>query len=101
MRRQDARRHHRQHQIALAAGLGGDQCRQAQALQGQRHGLHLAVRTRRGNRERLRYRLPGLTAQRRADGLDLRHRQARQIGQRALADLAAVAIGLAQQHRRR
>ena len=61
----------------------------------------MTVRTRRSDFEGLRYRLPRVTAQRRADSLDLRHRQARQIGQRSLADLAAVAIGLAQEHRGR
>jgi hypothetical protein len=47
---------------------------------------------------KLRDRLHRLAAQRRANGLDLRGRQARQIGQRALADLGALAVGLTQQH---
>ena len=63
-----------------------------------RHGLHMAMRARCGDLEALRYRLQSLAAQCRANGLDLRRRQARQIGQRALADLGAFAIGLAQQH---
>ena len=101
MRRHDARGHHRQHQLALARGLAAQQRREAQALHRQRHGVHMAVRARGGDLQRLRCRLQGLTAQRRTNGLDLRGRQTRQIGQRSLAHLRALAVRLAQQHRGR
>jgi len=39
----DARSHHGSHQVALAAGLGGQQASKAQAFHSQRHGLHMAV----------------------------------------------------------
>jgi hypothetical protein len=99
MWRDDARGHHRQHQLAFAAGPGGEQRCELQTLQAQRNALNVAVRTRCRDLEGLRCRLQCLAAQRRANGLDLRRRQARQIRQRALADLGALSVGLTQQHR--
>ena len=46
MRRQDPRRHHRTHRIALRARPGGDQGLKAEPLHGYTHRLHRAMRTR-------------------------------------------------------
>ena len=101
MRRGDARGDHRQHQLALATRLGGEQRGETQALQRHRHGLDVPVRARSGVLEALRDWLPSLTAQRCSNGFDLRGGETRQIGQRALDYLGALALGLAQQNGRR
>ncbi len=87
MRRNDACRHHRQHQVALAAGLGGDQRGQTQALHGRGDRLHMA----RAARERMTSkacvsRHEGLALQRAADDLDQGIGQVREIAQRLVLD---------------
>ncbi len=97
--REDARGDHRQHQVAFARGLGGDQGRDAQTLHRQRHGLHVAVRTRRGDFEGLRDRRPCLAAQDGTNGENLLVSERGEIGERPLVHARAFAIGLAQQIR--
>ena len=88
------------HQVTLREGFGGQQGGKAQALHGELHGLHMAVRQRASDLERLRHRLQDLSAKGSANRINLVGRQTRQIGQRALANLGALAIGLTQQNRR-
>ena len=57
-----SRWHHRQHQIAFTARLGADQRSEAQALQGQNDGMHMAMRARCGDLEVLCDRLQCLAA---------------------------------------
>jgi hypothetical protein len=60
MRRHDARSHHRQHQLALAAGLGGDHGSEPQALQRQSDRLRRTMRARTHDFEGLSQRHEGL-----------------------------------------
>ncbi len=99
VRRDDARGHHRQHQLALARGLAAQQRREVQALHRQRHGVHMAVRGRADDLERLAQRHEGLALQRAANDLDQRLGQMRQVAQRLVLDLAVLAVAAPQQVR--
>jgi hypothetical protein len=89
----DARGHHGQYQLALATGLGADQHRHAQALQGRTHRLHMAVRTRARDLEGLTQRHEGLLPlQCAGNDVDQRLGQMGEIAQGLVLDLAALAI---------
>src|ERR1039457_1028484 len=97
VRGHDARSHHRQHQVALATGLGGDQRSKVQPLQRRRDGLHMSVRTRARHFEGLPQRHEALATQRTPDDVDQLLGQVRQVAERLVLDDARLAVAAPQQ----
>ena len=100
MRGDNACRHHRGDQVALATGPRPEQGFEPQALHGHMHRLHMAVRARGNDLELLGNRAYRFAAQHRAKDGDLSLGERGQIGKGALAHLRPFAVGLAQQIRR-
>ncbi|MES1264666.1 MAG: hypothetical protein ABUU24_03325, partial [Variovorax sp.] len=93
----DARGHHRQHQVAFAARLGGQQRGHLQAGHRGAGRLHMAVGARARDLERRGHGHEGLALQRAPDDLDEFVGQVRQVAQGLVLDLAVLAVAAAQQ----
>jgi hypothetical protein len=96
-RTQQPLHHHRQHQVPLARGLAVDQAHKLEPPGEREQRLDVAGRQRTLDLERLVPLDVALAAQKASDQLDQRGRQVRQVGERLLLDLAALAIGAAQE----
>ena len=90
--------HQRQRQVPLGAG-GAQQRRQAQLHRHRVHRGDVPVRHRGGDRHRMPGRHQPLALQGSLDRIDRLPRQRRQVRQRLMPDLAAIAVGTADQHR--
>jgi hypothetical protein len=100
LRRQDALRNHRDDQVALAPGSGIDELVEQEPPHRRAHGLDMAVGARAHHVQAILHQPELLALQDAPDRLDLVERQRRQVGQRALPDMLALAHALAQEIRR-
>ena len=97
LRREDALRHHGGDEGMLARGLGVDELVEAEPAHGPQHRIDVAVAARANDLQAVLDGSQLLTLQDAPDRLDLVERQRRQVGQRPLPDVLAVAHALAQQ----